>query len=75
VIVGCLESQFSPHDLCEGHHEQLVVTRIQASFEAEDNDPPERVRPCDVQKTINSLKSRKACGIDGIPNECLRQLP
>jgi hypothetical protein len=24
---------------------------------------------------INSLKLRKACGIDGIPNECLRHLP
>jgi hypothetical protein len=48
MFVDCLESQFSPHDLCEGHHEQLVVTRIQALFEAEDNDLPERVRPCDV---------------------------
>jgi hypothetical protein len=36
---------------------------------------PERIRPCDLQKLIDSLELRKACGIDGIPNECLRQLP
>jgi hypothetical protein len=28
-----------------------------------------------LQKLVNSLKLRKACGIDGILNECLRQLP
>jgi hypothetical protein len=36
--------------------------------------PPERIRPCDLQKLLNSLKLRKACAIDGIPNECLRHL-
>jgi hypothetical protein len=40
---------------------------------AEYNDPPtpQKVRPRDLQKLINSLKL-KVCGIDGIPNECLR---
>jgi hypothetical protein len=28
-----------------------------------------------LQKLISFLKLRKTCGIDGIPNECLRQLP
>jgi hypothetical protein len=28
-----------------------------------------------LEKLINTLKLRKACGIDGIPNECLRHLP
>jgi hypothetical protein len=37
--------------------------------------PPERIRPCDLQKLLNSLKLKKACGIDDIPNECLRSLP
>jgi hypothetical protein len=32
-------------------------------------------KPCDLQKLINSLKLKKSCGIDGIPNECLRHLP
>jgi hypothetical protein len=34
-----------------------------------------RIRPCDLQKLVNSLKLRKACKIYGIPNKCLRQLP
>jgi hypothetical protein len=46
-----------------------------ALLETVDNSPPERVGPCDLQKLINSLKFKKACGIDGIPNECLRHLP
>jgi hypothetical protein len=37
--------------------------------------PPQKIRPCDLKKLINSLELRKACGIDGIPNECLRHLP
>jgi hypothetical protein len=52
-----------------------VEARVQALLEAEDNDPPEKVRPCDLQKLINSLKLKKVCGIDDIPNECLRRLP
>jgi hypothetical protein len=28
-----------------------------------------------LKKLIKSLKLKKACGIDGIPNECLRHLP
>jgi hypothetical protein len=34
-----------------------------------------KVRPCDVHELVNSLKLRKACWLDGIPNECLRHLP
>jgi hypothetical protein len=52
-----------------------VEARVQALLETVDNSPSERVRPCNLQKVINSLKLRKACGIDGIPNECLRHLP
>jgi hypothetical protein len=40
-----------------------------------DDTPLEKVRPCDTQKLENSLKLRKAYGLDGIPNECLRHLP
>jgi hypothetical protein len=39
------------------------------------HNPPQRIRPCDVQKLIKSLILRKACGIDGIPNEWLRHFP
>jgi hypothetical protein len=52
-----------------------MEARVQALLEAVDKKPPERIRPCDLQKLINSLKLRKFCGIDGIPNECLRHLP
>jgi hypothetical protein len=52
-----------------------VEARVQALLEAIDNKPPERIRPCDLQKLINSLKLRKAFRIYGIPNECLRHLP
>jgi hypothetical protein len=41
VTAGCLETQFLPHDLCEGHHEQLVVTCIQALWCTENNKLPQ----------------------------------
>jgi hypothetical protein len=69
-----LEEQFTPHELCEENHKQQVEARVQDLLEAVDNNSPERIRPCDLQKIINSLKLRKVCGIDGIPNECLSQL-
>jgi hypothetical protein len=68
AIADCLENQFTHHDLCDENHERLVETTVQALLEAVDNKPPERIRPCDLQKLINSLKLRKSCGIDGIPN-------
>jgi hypothetical protein len=52
-----------------------VEARVQALLEAVDSDPPERIRPCNLQKLLNSLKLKKACGIDDIPNKCLRHLP
>jgi hypothetical protein len=61
-------------DLCEENHERRVEARVQALLEAVDK-PPDRIRPRDLQKLQNSLKLRKACGIDGIPNESLRHFP
>jgi hypothetical protein len=52
-----------------------VEARFEALLESVDNSPLERMRPCDVLKLIKTLKLQKACGIDGIPNECLRHLP
>jgi hypothetical protein len=75
AIADCLENQFTHHDLCDENHERRVEARVQTLLEAIDNKPPERIRPCDLETLINSLKLRKSCGIDGIPNECLRQLP
>jgi hypothetical protein len=75
AIANCLENQFTHHDLCDEIYEQRVGARVQTLLEAADNKPPERIRPCDLQQLISSLKLRESCGIDGIPNECLRQLP
>jgi hypothetical protein len=71
----CLENRFTHHDLCGEHHERRVEIQVQGILEAGDTAPSEKIRPCDLRKLINSLKLNKACGIDGIPNECLRHLP
>jgi hypothetical protein len=47
AIVDYLENQFTHHDLCDENHERRVEAKIQALFEAVDNKPPERIRPCD----------------------------
>jgi hypothetical protein len=59
VIADWLENHFSPHDLYEENHEQQTLARVQALSEAVDDNPPERVRPRDAQKLINSLKLKK----------------
>jgi hypothetical protein len=61
AIADCLENQFTPHDLCEETPERLVEARVQALPEDAD-----RIKPCDLQKLLNFLKLKKACGIDGI---------
>jgi hypothetical protein len=68
AIADCLEIQFTPNDLCDDNHERRVEARVQALLETVDNKLPQRIRPCDLRKLINSLKLRKARGIDGIPN-------
>jgi hypothetical protein len=65
-IADCLEIQFTPHDLCDENHEQRVEARIQALLKTAENNPHQRIRARDLQKLINSLKLRKAYGIDCI---------
>jgi hypothetical protein len=74
VISDCLKIQFTSHDLYDDNHERQVEVRAQTLLETVDNSP-QRIRPCELKKLINSLKLRKSCGMDGIPNECLRHLP
>jgi hypothetical protein len=52
-----------------------MKTRVQALLASVDDTPWGKVTPCDTHKFVNSLKLRKACGLDSIPNECLRHLP
>jgi hypothetical protein len=47
----------------------------EATEDTVDDSPPQKIRPCDLEKLINLLELRRTCGIDGIPNECLRHLP
>jgi hypothetical protein len=75
ATADCLENQFTMHDLCDENDKRQVEARVRTLLEAVENNSPERIRPCDLQKLVNSLKLRKACGTDGISNECLRQLP
>jgi hypothetical protein len=51
-----------------------VVARVHAVLKTA-HSSPERIKPPDVQKLINLIKLEKECGIDGIPNECLRHIP
>jgi hypothetical protein len=75
VIADCLENQFTSHDLCDENHKRQVEGRVQVLFTSVDDTSLGKVRPCDIHKLGNSLKLRKACVLDGIPNECLRHLP
>jgi hypothetical protein len=52
-----------------------METTAQVLLASTDDAPLKKVRPCDVHKLANSLKLRKACGLDGIPKECLQRLP
>jgi hypothetical protein len=67
--------KFSSRHLCDDNQERRVEARVQALSETVDNNPSHSIRPRNIQKLIKSLKLRKACGIDGIPNECLRHDP
>jgi hypothetical protein len=74
AIANCLENQFTSHDLRDENHGRVEV-RVQALLTSVHNKPLGKLGPCDIQKLVKSLKLRKACGLDGIPNECLRHLP
>jgi hypothetical protein len=75
MIADCLENQFTSQDLYDENHEWQIETRVQALFTSADDTPLEEVRPCDINKLVNLLKFRKTCGLDSIPNKCLRHLP
>jgi hypothetical protein len=75
AIADCSENQFTLHDLCDENHKQRVEARVQALLETADDTHLEKLRPCDIQKLVKSLKLRKACGLDGIPNQCLSHIP
>jgi hypothetical protein len=61
--------------MCDENRERQVYLRVQALLASVDDTPLGKVRPYDIHKLVNSLKHRKACGLNVIPNECLRHLP
>jgi hypothetical protein len=73
ATADCLENQFTLQDLGVENHKRQVEARVQTLLEAIGNNSPERIRPCDLQKLVDSLKLRKAYRTDCIPNECLRK--
>jgi hypothetical protein len=75
VIAKHLENLFTSHKLCDTDHERRVEARVQALLTTVEQNPSAKFRPCDFSKEIRSLKLGKACGIDGIQNECLMYLP
>jgi hypothetical protein len=74
AIANCLEKQFTSHDLCDENHERRVKTKVQGLLASVDDTPLGKVRSCEINKLANSLKLRKSCGLDDIPNVCLRHL-
>jgi hypothetical protein len=75
AIVDSLENQFTSHDQHDKNHMRQVETGVQALFASANDTPLGKVQPCVIHKLVNSLKLRKACGFDSIPNKCLRHLP
>jgi hypothetical protein len=52
-----------------------VEATVQTLLGIADEGTPVKFRPRDDSKEIQCLKLGKACGLDGIPNVCLRRLP
>jgi hypothetical protein len=74
VTADCLKTKFTSNDLCDENHKRQVETRIQTLFTSVDNTLLGKIRPSDIHILANSLKLKKVCGLDGIPNECPRHL-
>jgi hypothetical protein len=75
MISYCLENQFTPHELCDINHKQLVEARVEALPDEVDSSPSKRVKPSYVKKVIHLLKLLKACALSGVLNRFLGHLP
>jgi hypothetical protein len=61
--------------MCDENYDRRVETRVMALLYSLDDIPLGKVRLCDIHKLANSLELRRACGLDGISNECVRHHP
>jgi hypothetical protein len=75
IIADSLGNQFRAHDWCDCDHGRHVEAQVKALLATVDEDIFVNFCPRDASKEIKFLKLRKACVLDGIPNECLRHLP
>jgi hypothetical protein len=69
VIADYLENQFTSHGLCDENHARQVESTVKTLLAPVSGTPLGKGRPCDIHNLANSLKLRKACGLDGIPNK------
>jgi hypothetical protein len=72
AIADCLENQFTQHNLCEENHERQVEARVQALLEAVDSNPPERIRPCHLQKLLSPLSWKRPVELMAFQTNALR---
>jgi hypothetical protein len=75
MIVDCLENQFTSHNLCDKTMSDRWRPEPKLCSHLQTTPHWEKLRPCDIHKLANLLKLRKACGPNGIANECLQHLP
>jgi hypothetical protein len=68
VIADCLENQIKSLDLCDENQKRNVDSTDKVLFASVRCTPFGRVRPCEIHELAISLKLRKSCGLDGIPN-------
>jgi hypothetical protein len=68
AIADCLENQFTPHDLCDENHKGQLKTGVLALLEDVDIEHSDKNETTRLTELIHSMKLRKACGIEGIPN-------
>jgi hypothetical protein len=74
-IADGLENQTSVRDLCGETQTRWMKFRAKAVLETVDNSLSKKVRPSDVRGLINTLRIRKACGLNGISRRSLVNVP
>jgi hypothetical protein len=67
MIADYLENHLTPRDLCDEKYRGRVEAGVEAMLEGVEDTLSGKVRPCDIQKLIESLKLRQTCRNDDIP--------
>jgi hypothetical protein len=59
AIAGCLEIQFTPHDLCDENHERGVEAKVQALLETIGNNPSSKDKTMRLSENNKVLETEK----------------